>query len=692
MTQLSLQESLQQVKAMLQSGAYAQAKWLCQSILLKAPDCSDAHRLLGVAEFHRGDSREAIVCLERAIRLKPIAEYYDNLSFMLHESGDYKRAEVAARESLKLDPRSASAANSLGRSLRCQDRILAAVAAFRMAIENMPRFADAHCNLCNALCVLGQWQEAEEAGRTALRLGGTSAVYFNNLARALSGQERYQEAILILRSSLVRRRQNADGLKLLGVVLAKSGKLAQAESALRRCIYLFEKQQASDVMLADAVKSLAHVLMLQGAADEAVLMFRKAVQLSPASADLQSHLLECEQYRDWITAEKLTELHVEWAARHCSSATNHWTASDRSKATDRIRLGFVSTDLYEHPVGRLLAPVFEHLDRSRFESFVYSDRMPSDDLSRRIERTVTSWRFVPIADEELTDIIRADRINVLFDLAGHTVGNRLSVFARRAAPLQISWIGYVGTTGVPAMDYLLADRRHVRPEEERYYSERVLILPDGYVCFEPPVDAPAVSPLPALETGRLTFASFANPVKIQRQSIEAWASILRAFDEAEILLKYHRMNDQAVQRRILRIFSEFGIAKSRIRVETGGNRRQMLEAYSRVDIALDSFPYSGGITTCEALWMGVPLVTFPGATFAGRHATSYLTAAGLTELVALDRDDYIRMAIALGSDLERLALYRRDLRQKVANSPLCDGPKFARNLEAALLRVWNEPR
>jgi predicted O-linked N-acetylglucosamine transferase (SPINDLY family) len=295
-----------------------------------------------------------------------------------------------------------------------------------------------------------------------------------------------------------------------------------------------------------------------------------------------------------------------------------------------------------------------------------------------------------LRNAELAKTIRADRIDMLFDLAGHTARNRLLVFARKPAPIQVTWAGYVGTTGLSAMDYILADRYEIPPEGEPYYREQVLRLPDGYLCYDPPAYAPSVSPLPALSLGFVTFGSFNNPAKISRQVIRAWSQILQRVPQSRLILKYNGMDDVANVNRLASEFSNHGVDPVRIECLGWSPHEGLLAAYSHIDIALDPFPYNGGLTTCEALWMGVPVITCPGQTFPSRHSLSHLSVVGLTETIARDREEYVGLAVALATDLTRLAALRAGLRDRVAASPLCDGQRFARGLMHVLRETWRQ--
>jgi predicted O-linked N-acetylglucosamine transferase (SPINDLY family) len=293
-----------------------------------------------------------------------------------------------------------------------------------------------------------------------------------------------------------------------------------------------------------------------------------------------------------------------------------------------------------------------------------------------------------ISDQALSEQIRRDQIDILFDLAGHTAGNRLLVFARRPAPIQITWLGYAGTTGLAAIDYVLADRHEIPQVAERYYTERVLWMPQGYLCYTPPPNAPAVSPLPALTTGVVTFGSFNNPAKINQKVVEVWAEILKRLPQSKLVLKYKGIDDPSVVGRLKQTLASQGVEPGRLECLGWSPHPQLLGAYNAIDLALDTFPYNGGLTTCEALWMGVPVITCPGETFASRHSLSHLSSVGRTETVAKDFDEYVDLAVTFATDLPRLASLRVSLRQQMVDSPLCDAGRFAADFTQILRALW----
>jgi predicted O-linked N-acetylglucosamine transferase (SPINDLY family) len=455
-------------------------------------------------------------------------------------------------------------------------------------------------------------------------------------------------------------------------------------------------QRALDIKpdLAEACNNLGNALKEQGAPDDAVPYFRRALQTKPDFPQARSNLLLALQYADGVTLAELAQAHAEYERCHARALRPSSLPHDNRRDRDRpLRLGFVSPDFGQHPVGYFLVHVMENLAPESCQLVCYNDRWNADDLTKRFQAAATNWRDVAgWSDQQLAEQIRADQIDILFDLAGHTAKNRLLVFARKPAPIQVTWIGYPGTTGLSAMDYILADRYMIPADAEPYYGESVLHMPNVFSCFEPPEDAPEVGPLPAITNGFVTFGSFHNTAKITSPVVAAWAEILQRLPHSRLALKYRSVYGGSVRQRILDDFAARGIGADRLVFPATSHLKSVLPLYHQIDLALDPFPYGGATTTCEAMWMGVPVITCPGATFAGRYAYSFLTSAGLGDLVAPDRESYVERAVALASDLPCLEASRSELRRRMASSPLCDGPKFAADFLELLRSVWRERR
>jgi predicted O-linked N-acetylglucosamine transferase (SPINDLY family) len=528
----------------------------------------------------------------------------------------------------------------------------------------------------------GRREFAVESIRRAAALKPLSAMYHQNLGLALSAQGRLEDAVAAFHQALRLQPGYAQALDNLGCSLARLGRFVDAAGAHRQAI-------ASRPDFAWAHCHLGASLTFLGQFEEARQCFARALELAPDSSRIYSDFLVYLQYQPSATAHSIFEAHLEYDRRHAAGLRGRWTAHANPPDPDRpLRLGFVSPHFHRHPVGHFLTLPLENLSAQEFTLIFYSDTSEADAWTSRLRSIAAEWHdTLALSDEELANRIRADGIDILFDLAGHTSGGRPGVFARKPAPIQITWLDYVGTTGLAAMDYILADPQQIRPDAERFYRERVLRA-DNYICYAPPANAPLVGPLPASQRGYVTFGSFNILAKTSLPILETWARILGRVPESRLLLKNLGLNDPETCSHLQRVFADRGIGTERLEMAGWSSPDETLAKYNSIDIALDTFPYNGGLTTCEALWMGVPVVTCSGETFASRHGLAHLTAAGFTETIASDLDDYMNIAVSLADNLPRLASLRATLRERVAASPLCDGPRFAQNFARLMRKVW----
>jgi predicted O-linked N-acetylglucosamine transferase (SPINDLY family) len=566
-----------------------------------------------------------------------------------YQRGNLQQAVEWVERAIRADGNQAVFHNTLGQAQQALGDFAQAEGCYRRALTLDPGLAEAHYNLGNLLRATGNPADAVPCYQEALRLKPNYWKAYINLGLARKELEQFDEAIACYQTAL---RLNP-------------------QSAL-------------------AWLNLGNVLYCQGRIAEAIEHYQRALSLDPQHAEARGNLLSTMQYLPGMTLPRLAEAGAEFERRHAAPLRTTWPTHENSRDPDRpLRVGFVSPDLGRHPVGRLFVGLFEQLPDCGLETICYSDRSAEDDVTARFRQAAHAWRRVlGVSDQALADQIRGDRIDILFDLAGHTARNRLLTFARKPAPVQITWIGSEGTTGLLAMDYLLADRHLVPPESEAYYRERVLRMPQGYLCYDPPREAGAVGPLPALAAGQVTFASFNNPAKITPEVMRVWAEILRRTPHARLVLKYSGLDAGVTRERVVALAAECDIDPARLQLRGWSAYAEMLAAYQEVDLALDPFPFSGCATTCDALWMGVPVITCPGETFASRHSLSHLSTVGLSELVAKDLDDYIALAVRLAGDLPRLAALRGGLREQVARSPLCDAQRFAQDFGRILRDVW----
>jgi len=436
---------------------------------------------------------------------------------------------------------------------------------------------------------------------------------------------------------------------------------------------------------------LANCLSLLGRAAEAVSHYRRYCELQPSSSGAVASLLGALNYDPDVGPGQVFEEHRVWAARIAASSGTPMRHAIDGDVTRRLRIGYVSPDLKRHPVTYLFAPALAHHDHGGFEIVCYDNLARPDHVTARLARLTDRWRDVTgLTDEAFCEQVRADGIDILVDLAGHTTGGRLSAFARKPAPVQVSWLGYFNTTGFPAMDWFFSDPHSSPPGQERYFVERLLRLPDTRFCYAPPEYSPEVAAPPAAREGRVTFGCFNNLSKINDRVIALWSRVLDRVPGSRLRLMSIGLHDAANVEHVRGRFAKHGVQGERLELYPYVAHPELLAAYGEVDIALDPFPFCGGMTSLEALWMGVPVVTLEQPMIAGRQTLSMLRNVGLETLVAADEQGYVEIAAKLAGDLDALARVRAELRPSMAASPLMDGAKFTRNLEDAYRRVWLE--
>lgn len=625
---------------------------ILQHALRLHADFADAHTNLGVVYAAQGQRRAAVECYEHALQINPDSvETLCNLGVVLRELGEYRQASNCLMRAVRIAPDCAEAHNALGSVQQAAGETDEAMASFQTTVKLNPDFMDGLCNLAGLQLRLGNVDDSERLLRHVLERTPDSVAALNNLGNLLRSQ----------------------------------GQLDEAERLLRRAVALNESG-------ADLHNNLGTIVKAAGRIEDAIAELDRAIELDPQFIPACSNRLTSYQYVPEIDLKTLSYLHAQYDATFAKPLRAKWRPFTNNRDPQRpLRVGFVSSDFGCHPVGFLLVRGVEALDKEQFVTVCYSNRPLNDELTERIRSTTALWRDVcPMSDEQLAEQIRQDGIDILVDLAGHTAGNRALVFARKPAPVQVTWLGYVGTTGLTAMDYLLTDRFHVPTSAERFYVEQVVRLPESHFVFEPPHDSPAPGPLPLLEKGTATFASFNNPSKISASVIDLWADVLHRTPDSRLVLKYRGFDDHGVQQRYSQLIREAGIDPGRLDLRGWSPRRAMLEEYNGVDISLDPFPFTGGMTTLLSLWMGVPVITVAGETFASRQSMSFLTQLGLTELIARDASDYVERATALVADVDGLQSLRSTLRQRLLDSPLCNSDHFARSIESAFREMWRK--
>jgi predicted O-linked N-acetylglucosamine transferase (SPINDLY family) len=632
-----------------QAGRLAEAERACQGILEVNPDHADALHLLGAVAHQGGRHDRAVELIEAALRAEPSRPDFLNTLGVVHQAlGGSADAEDCFRGALSLRPDYAAAHNNLGIALRKLGRPAEAESCFHEAVRIQPDFAEAHNNLGNVQSELRRQDEAERSFRNAIQCTPDFAEAHGNLGILLRGLGRLTEAEDSTRKAIALRPDYAEAYNDLGVVLFKLGRQREAEDC-----------------------------------------YRKALALDPGLSVAQGNLAYLLNCLAGKSTDEILAAHREYARRFCPrpDAQTHENSPEPER---RLRIGYVSADLRRHSVAYFIEPVLARHDHGQFEIFGYSNSSLADAVTGRIKASVDQWRDVfDLDDASLTRKVREDRIDILVDLGGFSANNRLSAFARKPAPLMATWLGYPTTTGLAQMDYRISDWS-VDPEGSEGLSvERVVRLTNSYFCYGGPGMEPDAGAPPASRDGRITFGSFNSLAKIGDETARLWVRVLQAVPGSRLLIKSAPLAEKAVADDIVRRFEALGLAPERLTLSGWKESvEDHLQAYRDVDIGLDSFPYNGATTTCEALWMGVPVVSLAGETHASRMGHSILHAVGLDELVARTQDRFAEVAIGLARDPGRLSEMRAGLRERMRASPLMDAARFTRNLESAYRRMW----
>ncbi len=665
-------------------GRLDEAEAWYRRILAASPDHADANHLLGVIAHQRGDHRAGIALIEKALVQRPkAAVYHRNLGTALLAAGEAEQAAGAHRTALELQPDFAEAHHSLAEALRTLEKPQEAEAHYRQALSLKPNFAFARNGLGLALAAQGRYAEAEAEYRAALAQNPGFLQAVVNLAQALELRNRPKDAEAEYRKALALDPSSLAALVNWGNLCKEGGRTTEAMDLYRRAL----KHHPN---AAPALNNLANLLKDQGMVEEALTLFRRAITIEPKFGHAHSNLLLTMHYVPGPSPEEIFAAHREWAARFPPLNATHENGRDPER---RLRVGYVSPDFRRHPVASFIEPILAAHDRDRFEVFCYAVHLKPDPVTARLKALADHWREIgPLDAEAAANLIRQDGIDVLVDLAGHTANNRLSVFARKPAPVQATYLGYPGTTGLPAMDWRITDAvADPAVDAEALHTEALMRLPETFQCFGKPSDAPLVAPVPMLKAGHVTFASFNMLAKVHPALVARWAEILRAVENSRLLLKAAPFRDAGTRAHYHTMFAGHGIAAERI--ELLGyiqSPAAHFALYNRVDVALDTDPYNGATTTFEALWMGVPVVTLAGRSHVGRVGTALLTHLGLEELITASPEDYVARAVALARDPVRLATLRHELRPRMEASSLTDPARFTKALEDAYQAMWRQ--
>lgn len=517
--------------------------------------------------------------------------------------------------------------------------------------------------------------------RTAELFPGDVTVH-NNLGNALKDCNQPKEAAASYRRALEIKPNFAGTNYNLGILQQELGQVNEALACCRRELKL-------DPYSAQAHNLLGNILNDLGQLDEALASYRRALKLNPDYAEARGNVLLSLNYSSKYSLEDCLEEACQYGRVVAKLAKARFAAWQCENEPKRLRVGIISGDLREHSVGHFLEGLLSHIDSTRIELIAYPTHYKEDELTARIRPYFSSWMsLVGKSDEVAARLIHADGVHVLLDLAGHTDKNRLPIFAWKPAPVQAMWLGYFATTGVAEMDYILGDKWTLPDGEEYHFVEKGWRLSGAHWCMTPPKEDIKVEELPALRNQSITFGTLNNLAKMNDRVVACWARILNEIPNSRLYLNRSNLRDDALRKSIIERYAAHGIAENRLILEATAGRVAALNSYNRIDIALDPFPYPGGTTSYEALWMGVPILTMRGSNYISHLGESIMHNAGLPDWIAANEEEYIAKAVSFSTNLVNLARLRNSLRARVLASPLFDTPLFARNFEAALWGMW----
>jgi len=653
-----------------------------------APDYAAAWVRLGNIQGDQGQHSDAVASYRRALESEPDnAEANLNQGIALLELGQADSAEQCLRRALEIEPGSAEAHNGLGLTMKKRHEMDAALLCFQKALSIRPKFSACHSNIGSVLQALGQNDAAAQSYQRALDIDPDSAIAHSNYGSVLHSLGKADQAEASCRRALEIDPQLAEAHNNLGVIFSRTNRLAESIASFERAI----KAKGN---YAHAYANMGGVQKDIGRLAEALDTLRQALEIDPDDVITHNNLLFTYNYVANMPTEQLlaeAKRFGEVTARLAQPRTHWKNPTDPHRV---LRVGFVSGDLGDHPVGFFLEGVFAALTSrpgGTLELFAYPTVTCDDGTSARLRACCKGWHSVNgLSDKALAQRIADDGIDILIDLSGHTAHNRLPMFAWKPAPVQLTWLGYLATTGLSTIDYLIADEWTLPKDREAYFTEKIWRLPDSYICFTPPANNALPGPLPANNNGYVTFGCCNNLTKMNDDVVALWSRVLHAVPNSRLLLKSRQLREDFVQQNVIDRFGIHGVGAERLILKAYVPRGEHLLTYCEMDIALDPFPYPGITTSVESLWMGVPFLTLAGESFLSRQGVGLLMNAGLPEWVAANPDDYVARAKAHAGDLQALAVLRSGLRRQVLASPIFDAPRFARNFETALRDMWHK--
>lgn len=586
-------------------------------------------------------------------------------------------------------------AMAVAQRLHAQGETAGAENIYKLVLEAEPNHGDGIFYLGMLLFQGKKFDEAFTLLKRAVQIHPNVFEFHYNLGLIYESNGHFAQALACYRR-VVELEPSGNSHSNLAKNLSDSGQLNEAIEFAREAVKRLPHNQR-----AIPHNNLGSALTLRGELEEGLENYKLAIAIDVENASMHSNYLLASNYVDKPDLVVLFQEHKKFGDKFESFIAKMYENplatqakhAQRARADHRPRIGYVSPDFYGHAVGQFIEPILATHDKNKFDVFCYSDNFHTDETTARMKALVSNWRQVnQMNDEDVARMIHADGIDILVDLAGHTALNRLSVFIRKPAPIQVTWIGYPNTTGLSTMDYRITDAlADPIGAADALHTEKLLRLPECFSCFQTPRQSPDVGPLPALANGFITIGSFNNFAKITPRVMRVWIDIMNRVPGSRLLLKNRSLDNPRLKQLILDELCKHGADAKRVDLRSPDiSPMEHLNGYNLLDIALDSFPYNGTTTTCEALWMGAPVIALAGNNHVSRVGVSQMTNLGLPELIARDTNDYVNIAVALANDLPRLAALRLGMRERLKNSPLMNVTRFTKNLEDAYEVIWKK--
>ncbi|MGE0564819.1 MAG: tetratricopeptide repeat protein [Pseudolabrys sp.] len=670
-----------QAIALHQAGRVGQAKILYQQILAVRPDHFPALQFLAVSEYQARNLVAAEALFGKAIQINPrSAEIYSNFSLVFYEGGQFEKAVEQCDKALALKPDYAEAHCNRGNALNSLERYEEAAAAGRRAIELKPDFAQAYDVLGSALFKLKQYDEALECYARALKLRPNYPEVYFNRATLLAEIKKNDQALQDYQKSLALNPEAIDARLGYAKSLLTAKRTWDAIAECERAIAKDPKSHEAYTLMGQCREATAEV-------DKAIACYDRALQLKPDFSGAIHNRIFVMDFVPGVTIAQHQEARRYWWEQIGAKLARPRHYSNSRDPKRRIVLGYVSADFRTHSAAFVFGPVLRHHDHSQFEVVCYSNSLDEDPMTREFKRHADRWRDVKgWTDDRLDSAIAEDGVDVLVDLSGHSAGHRLEVFARKPAPVQVTAWGNATGSGIPTIDYLFSDEVLIPESIRSQFAETVWNLPCS-LTLDPPERPPVQEP-PLLTKGYVTYGVFNRIVKISDAALDVWCALLQEDRTARIVVKHHALGDEIVRKIMFDKFARRGIAAERIDLVDRSERQHHLAALANIDISLDPFPQNGGVSTWESLHLGVPVVAHCGETIANRMSAAILTAIGYEEWIAKSNDDYIRIALDLARQPERLKALRSELPARIAASEAGNPVAYTRAVEAAYRTFW----